>query len=122
MLPQDFNIFLCDFGIAKKVSDADMTNLTTNVGTAAYMAPEMIQANVEGVEEEEGEANGDGAEGGGGVDGGGVDGGDETVSEWSGSRVAEWQSEGQSGRVERGGGDCALVAANRAGVGSGVDG
>jgi len=44
---------LCDFGIAKKVSEAEMTSLTTNVGTAAYMAPEMIRAEEDMEDEDE---------------------------------------------------------------------
>jgi hypothetical protein len=43
LLDKDLNVFLCDFGLAKQLADKTQVNMTQNVGTAAYMAPEIIR-------------------------------------------------------------------------------
>jgi len=37
-------LFLCDFGLSKEYDDSTNVDMTTNMGTAAYMAPELSDA------------------------------------------------------------------------------
>lgn len=41
LLDKQGTAFLCDFGVSKAIDDNTSTDMTTNLGTVAYMAPEL---------------------------------------------------------------------------------